>query len=188
MTTTRPGTGPSSTIPKAIFLAGFMGSGKSTIGRQLARELAWAFVDLDTEIERLAGCSIPDIFAAQGEERFRDFEHAALCEQAELSRLGAQRVVALGGGTYAFERNRDLLRRVGLTLWLDAPASTLWERVRLDSNRPLARDRSSFLRIYEERKGSYSQADHRIDSSATTAEALQEVFKLGWMQGLRADG
>ena len=188
MSTDAHGTGPSSTIPKAIFLAGFMGSGKSTIGRQLARELAWAFVDLDTEIERLAGCSIPDIFAARGEERFRDFEHEALCEQAELSRLGTQRVVALGGGTYAFERNRDLLRRVGLTLWLDAPASTLWERVRLDSNRPLARDRSSFLRIYEERKDSYSQADHRIDSSATTAEALHEVFKLGWMQGLRADG
>lgn len=174
--------------PRAIFLAGFMGSGKSTIGRRLARALGWSFVDLDAEIERLAECPIPEIFAARGEDGFRDFEHAALLEQAELSRAAAPRVVALGGGTYAFERNRSLLRQVGPTVWLDAPAETLWERVRLGSHRPLARDRAGFLRIYADREGSYAQADSRIDASATPEEVLREVFKLGWMQGLRADG
>ena len=174
--------------PRAIFLAGFMGSGKSTIGRRLATALGWSFVDLDAEIERLAGRSIPDIFAAHGEDGFRDFEHAALREQAEMSRAAAPRVVALGGGTYAFERNRGLLRQAGPTVWLDAPADTLWERVRPESHRPLARDRAGFLRIYEDRKESYAQADCRIDASATPEEVLREVFKLGWMQGLRADG
>ena len=174
--------------PRAIFLAGFMGCGKSTIGRRLARALGWSFVDLDAEIERLADCSIPEIFAARGEDGFRDFEHAALLEQAEMSRAAAPRVVALGGGTYAFERNRSLLRQVGPTIWLDAPAETLWERVRLGSHRPLASDRVEFLRIYAARKESYAQADCRIDASAAAEEVLREVFKLGWMQGLRADG
>ena len=174
--------------PRAIFLAGFMGSGKSTIGRQLARALGWSFVDLDAEIERLAGRSIPDIFAARGEDGFRDFEHAALREQVELICAGAPRVVALGGGTYAFERNRSLLRQAGPTVWLDAPADALWERVRLESHRPLASDRSEFLRIYAARKESYAQADCRIDASAAPGAVLREVFKLGWMQGLRVDG
>lgn len=188
MSTDAQGAGRRPESPRAIFLAGFMGSGKTTIGRQLARALEWSFIDLDTEIERLAGRSIPDIFEASGEDGFRDFEHAALREQAETSRAGAPRVVALGGGTYAFERNRSLLRQAGPTVWLDAPADTLWERVRLESHRPLARDRASFLRIYAARKESYAQADCRIDASAAPADVLREVFKLGWMQGLRADG
>ena len=188
MTTNRSSAEPPSPIPSAIFLAGFMGSGKSTVGRRLAEALEWAFVDLDAEIERRAGCSIADIFADHGEERFRECEHEALREQAEMSRLGTPRVVALGGGTYTFERNRSLLRQVGPTLWLDAPVEALWERVRLESHRPLARDHAGFVRTYEARKESYSQADSRIDASAAPADVLRQVFELGWMQGLRADG
>lgn len=165
-----------------------MGSGKSTVGHRLAAALEWAFVDLDAEIERRAGCSIANIFAEQGEESFREREHAALREQAEISRLGAPRVVALGGGTYTFERNRSLLRQIGPTVWLDAPVEVLWERVRLESHRPLARDQSGFARIYQARKESYAQADCRIDASAAPADVLRQVFQLGWMQGLRADG
>lgn len=188
MSTDAHGAEPPPESPRAIFLAGFMGSGKSTVGQRLATALGWPFVDLDAEIERLAGRSIPDIFAAHGEDGFRDFEHAALLGQAETSAAAAPRVVALGGGTYAFERNRSLLRQVGPTVWLDAPAETLWERVRLASHRPLASDRAEFLRIYAARKESYAQADCRIDASTTPGEVLREVFKLGWMQGLRADG
>lgn len=188
MSTYKPSPGAQSGSPAAIFLAGFMGSGKSTIGRLLAEALDWKFVDIDAEIERQAGCSIPEIFASQGEERFRDFEHAALRIQVELGQFGTPRVVALGGGTYTFERNRALLRQVGPTLWLDAPAETLWERVRHESHRPLARDHASFLRIYEARKESYALADCRIEVSAAPADVLRQVFQLGWMQGLRADG
>ncbi len=188
MTARRSGTGPRPVTPAAIFLAGFMGSGKSTLGRRLAAALAWPFVDLDAEIERRAGRSIAEMFAAHGEEWFRDCEHAALCEQAAISRRGAPRVVALGGGAYAFERNRSLLRPVGPTVWLDAPVGMLWERVCRAAHRPLARDRAEFARMYEARRGAYAQADCRIDASASPADMQRQVFGLGWMQELRADG
>ena len=188
MSNYKPISGSESGRPAAIFLAGFMGSGKSTIGRRLAKALDWKFVDIDAEIERRVGCSILEIFAAQGEETFRDFEHAALREQAELGRFGTPRVVALGGGTYTFERNRDLLGQVGPTLWLDAPVETLWERVRVESHRPLAHDHTGFQRIYEARTESYALADCRIDASAAPEDVLRQIFQLGWMQGLRTDG
>ncbi len=174
--------------PGAIFLAGFMGSGKSTVGRALADRLGWEFIDLDDEIERRAGQTIPEIFAQHGEDGFREREHAALREQADLSRAGSPRVLALGGGTYANARNQDLLRSAGATLWLDADASTLWERVRHEAHRPLARDHRAFLQLHATRQVAYAKADSRVDASADPAAVLQQIFELGWVQGLRADG
>ena len=172
---------------RAIFLVGFMGSGKSTIGRALGDRLGWPFVDLDTEIERRERRSIPDIFEMYGEDGFRDREHTALREQAELGLAGRPRVLALGGGTFAFARNRDALRRAGLSIWLDADAETLWNRVRHESHRPLARDHETFLRLLASRRTSYARAEFRVDAGSHPDEVLRQIIELGWMQRLLAD-
>lgn len=171
----------------AVFLAGFMGSGKTTVGRAVAARLGWAFVDLDDEIERAAGRAIPEIFDRFGEAGFRDREHAALRAQADRSLSGARFVLALGGGTYAFARNRDLLRQAGPTIWLDADSGTLWDRVRESSHRPLARDRAAFDRLHEARRHSYGMADFRVDGSGSPAHVTGLVLSLPWVQDLLGD-
>ncbi len=178
-------TGPGATF--AIFLAGFMGSGKSTVGREVAKRLGWTFADLDSEIERTAGERIPVIFDRHGEAGFRKREHEALREQANRALTGTRLVLALGGGTYAFARNRDLVRKVGPTIWLDAGTATLWERVRLSSNRPLAHDRSRFERLHRDRRESYAMAEFRIDASPGPTQVANEVLSLGWIGDLQHD-
>ena len=174
--------------PRAIFLAGFMGSGKTTVGRALATRLSWPFVDLDDEIERAAAKGIPRIFAEEGEDGFRAWEHLALAEQARRSLAGAPAVLALGGGTYAFSRNRRVMRPVGPTVWLDAPAHVLWERVRHASHRPLARDRKAFARLHASRAASYSKSDYRVDAARAAPAVLRSVLGLRFVRRLAADG
>ena len=164
-----------------------MGSGKSTVGRLIARRLSRPFVDLDRSIERLAGKAIPRIFDEAGEEGFRDWEHAALAGLAERVPGTGGIVLALGGGTYAFERNRDLLRSFAVTIWLDADPETLWERVRDASHRPLAQDRDAFLRLHASRQESYARADFRIDASGSPEETARRIFRLRWFQERFAD-
>ena len=164
--------------PAAFYLAGFMGSGKSTVGSLLAAALGWPFVDLDNEIERRERTTISEVFAEQGEAGFRRAEREALLEQAALIRDGSRRVVALGGGTYAFPRNRDTMRETGLALWLDADADTLWERVRETTHRPLARDRAEFESLHESRRELYSLADEHIDASELPSQIVDRILRL----------
>src|SRR6187551_1984531 len=103
---------------KVIYVVGFMGSGKSTIGRRLAETLGRPFVDLDDDIEAAAGRRIADIFSNDGEAAFRDAEHAALAARV---RTGDDIVLALGGGAFTFARNRELLAGTGKSVWLDCP-------------------------------------------------------------------
>ena len=147
-----------------LFLAGFMGSGKSTVGRILADELGWTFVDLDQVIEQEQGASITQIFAERGEEAFRQIEHEALREQSRATERGSPRVVAMGGGAYAQERNRTLLEPMGTVVWLDAPVEVLRARVAHETNRPLARDAAKFAELYEARRAQYTMADFRVDA------------------------
>src|SRR5216684_1295347 len=114
----------------ALCLAGFMGSGKTTIGTLLARQLAWRFVDLDDRIEAAAGLGIPQIFERLGEPAFRQIEadqlRAALGRTTELKE---STVLALGGGTYAQPGCPEFLRAAGIAvLWLDAPIEVLLSR------------------------------------------------------------
>ena len=185
--TPSPGGRRAGTKVGAIFVAGFMGSGKSTIGRALAARLGWRFADLDDEIERRAGLGIPEIFETRGEGGFRDCEHEALREQAGLAAMGRPLVLALGGGTYAYSRNRGLMRRVGPAIWLDAAPDALWERVRNEAHRPLARDQEAFRRLHAARVDSYSKADCRVDASGPPSEVLGRILRLGWVQALIAD-
>jgi shikimate kinase len=117
-------------MKRLIFLIGYRGSGKSTVGRLLASRLGWAFVDADAVIEVRAARTIREIFTDEGEPAFRDREAAILgdfCKQTET-------VIATGGGVVLRPENRALLRKYGFVAWLTAGAATLWDRIQSDSS------------------------------------------------------
>jgi shikimate kinase len=116
-----------------ISLIGLPGSGKSTVGRQLARRLDLPFIDSDPEIERRIGCSIREYFEREGEERFRDEEQAVIGEIMQ-SHSG---VLSTGGGTVLLQVNRDRLRASGQVVYLRANPEDVFRRLRHDRNRPL---------------------------------------------------
>ncbi len=162
-------------------LAGFMGSGKTTVGSLLARQLAWRFTDLDERIEQAAGMRIPQIFEGHGEPAFRRIEHEQL--QSALGRAaerGEAAILALGGGTYAQPGNVELLRAAGVpVVWLDCPIDALLARCLTMTGRPLFRDEASFRALYAQRLPSYQQADYRVDSSGEPAAVVAEILRLG---------
>jgi len=162
---------------KLIYLVGFMGTGKSSVGTLLAQQMGWPFVDLDTIIEAGQGASIREIFERAGEAFFRQLEHAALVEVSKKEPA----VIALGGGTFAQKSNFDLIRQTrGVTIWLDCPLEELWQRCSTMDNRPLFRDRKSFSRLYEQRLPLYRQAEFRIATGARSPEEIvQEIIRLG---------
>src|SRR5260370_1273966 len=108
-----------------IFLVGFMGAGKTTVGRALAEHLEFDFFDLDELIEACAGKSVQAIFAELGEAEFRGLEHEAIRACKDRSRA----VIALGGGAYVSEQNRALLRTIGRAVWLDCPLEICLRRI-----------------------------------------------------------
>lgn len=123
------------TPPKNIVLIGFMGSGKSTVGRELHQRLGYPLIDMDQAIERRERRSIAAIFTAHGEEHFRDLESALL---AELATAGQRRrIVSTGGGVIGREGNRTLLRQLGYVVWLHAPVAVILERTARSRDRPL---------------------------------------------------
>ncbi|MFY9559243.1 MAG: shikimate kinase [Terriglobales bacterium] len=141
---------------RAVFLVGFMGSGKSSVGKELARRLGWEFVDLDARIESRKGRTIPEIFRAHGEPGFRLVETAALCELTES--LERESVVALGGGAFVPAENRALLRHWP-AVFLEAPVDELWRRsAEQEGVRPLRTDREQFAGLYAKRLPYYRQA------------------------------
>ena len=148
---------------RAIFLLGFMGSGKSSVGQELARRLRWDFLDLDARIESRERRTIPEIFRDHGEPGFRLVETAALCELTES--LERDTVVALGGGAFAQEKNRALIRHWP-TVFLEAPIDELWRRSSEEKDtRPLRKDREQFARLYAERLPSYRQAAVAVETA-----------------------
>ncbi len=138
-----------------LYLIGFMGSGKSAMGRRLAPHLGRPFVDLDQTIERRHNATISEIFARSGEAHFRRLESALLQEVA----AGDPKVVATGGGTYQSEANRTLMHESGLVLWLDVPLELALERSLRDPDRPLAADQKKFEMLYRRRRELYARAD-----------------------------
>lgn len=170
-----------------VCLTGFMGSGKSTIGRLLAAQLAWHFTDLDEEIENESGLSISQIFAQKGEAVFRDVEHECLARVLAMAAARNMRLVlALGGGTFTQPRNAVLLREStaakgagAAVIWLDCPSDELLQRCVLMGDRPLFRDEASFRKLYEERLPYYRQADYRVESSGEPMRVVEQILALG---------
>ncbi len=144
-----------------IYLTGFMGCGKTTVGRRLARRLGMEFVDLDEAIERRAGMTVRQIFEAQGEPAFRQMEAEALRGTLALPDV----VVALGGGTMAYEANAALVGASGLSVWINPAFGTIAARIggRGKTDRPLFKDESQALALYRERLPAYRRADLTVD-------------------------
>lgn len=162
-------------MPSPVFLVGFMGSGKSTIGALLAKELNAPFVDLDDDIEAAEGRTIAEIFESGGEQRFRDLEHEALSKRADA---GGSAVIALGGGAFTFARNRETMRGKGTSIWLDCPFETAHRRVAGFAHRPLAKDPEKFRALFDTRRGEYAKADVRIAiDSDDPADAVRDILK-----------
>ncbi len=164
----------------AVFLVGFMGAGKTSAGRALARRLNWLFEDLDDRIVEREGRSVPDIFRESGEAAFRQAEHTAL--RAVLNDVGSglARIVALGGGAFAQSENAALLNAAGFpTVFLDADVSELWDRCcaqakESGAERPLLKDLAQFRELLRMRRRSYSKASFRIDTSGRGVDAVAE--------------
>ncbi|MHB1012559.1 MAG: shikimate kinase [Desulfobacteria bacterium] len=154
-----------------VVLVGFMGSGKSSVGRELARRFNAPFVDVDERIESAAGCPIRDLFAREGETAFRDREKAALCDA--LSVKGC--VIATGGGAFVDEENRVLLRSYAPVVYLETAVGTLLERLAGDLGRPLLRgaDREEVVReLLSRRVPGYRTADVTVRTDGRTVEEV----------------
>lgn len=156
----------------AIYLVGFMGCGKTTVGRALAEELGWSFIDLDEEIERRECASIAEIFDTRGESAFRRMEHAALHDRVRNVQSGRPQVVSLGGGAFLVEENFDLVSNNGITIWIDCPLPRIEQRIAGQTHRPLARDPEGLRRLFEVRRHGYARADYRIEVSSDDAGAV----------------
>jgi shikimate kinase len=173
------------TAVTAVFLVGFMGAGKTTVGRALGQRLNWIFEDLDNRIEQAEGRAVADIFRDSGEQAFRRIERAALKQVLQELQAGSIRVIALGGGAFAQPANAASLQAAGMpTVFLDAPMEELWQRCREQamreqtkrgrSERPLLRSIDQFRELHASRREAYLSASLRIETGSRTIEAIAD--------------
>ena len=156
-----------------LYLVGMMGSGKSSVGRPLAAALGYRFLDADSSVEQVAGRSIAEIFASEGESGFRELESAVLNQIASWHSL----VVATGGGAVTRKTNWGHMQQ-GIVVWLDAPDELLLERLAADPTpRPLMQSPDPGARLaslLDERRPLYSQADLRIVQDGRSPELVAQ--------------
>ncbi len=162
-----------------IYLVGFMASGKTTIGAQLADQLGWRFVDLDQDIEAQQEASIVQLFDTRGEQEFRTIEAAALLRRVREIERGMATVMALGGGAFVQPANVELVCRHGVTVWLNCPFPVIVRRTAQSGHRPLARDPERFQALYKERQAAYERAEHHIPiESDDPHDAVTAILRL----------
>ena len=162
---------------KNIILCGFMGAGKTVVGRELAKIMGCRFIDTDELIEHEQGVAIKAIFATRGEEYFRDLEHEMCKKIADMKNC----VVSTGGGALTYERNVEAIKRNGKVVFLDASFDVICDRIGGSTSRPLFQDKEKARALYEERREKYLAAsDYTIDgdmSARKTALTIAEIFK-----------
>lgn len=157
-----------------VYLVGMPGSGKSTVGPELAARLGVPFVELDSEVERAAGSTVREIFQRDGEARFRELEAAALAEAAARD----PSVVSCGGGVVLEPANRVTLRATGEVVFLSVPLEVLAERVRPSAERPLIRAEGDLERLYREREALYREfAAHVVDAGGAPQDVAAAIEK-----------
>ncbi len=159
-----------------IYLTGFMGSGKTVVGRELQHLLSWPLLDMDEEIERTEGCPVSEIFATRGEDAFRDAETALLKELSGRDLL----LVSCGGGVVLRQENRKIMKESGSVVYLSASPETVYERLQKDSSRPLLQNKKSVEDIrtmMEGRRPFYEEAGIVIDVETKTPKEVAEEIK-----------
>jgi shikimate kinase len=159
---------------RAVVLVGFMGAGKSSVGRALGRRLGWTFEDLDDRVEARERRRIMEIFREAGEAEFRRAEHQALRQALAEAETGRARILAVGGGAFVQPENASLLDRADTpTVFLDAPADELWRRCCADAvDRPLRRKEEEFRQLYEGRRPRYLHARLRVETGGREIERI----------------
>lgn len=160
-----------------IVLCGFMGSGKTTVGLELAKIMGRKFIDTDDMIEREQGVAIKAIFTVHGEDYFRDLEFACCKKISAMKNC----VVSTGGGALTFKSNVDALKQGGKIVFLDADFDVICQRIGNTKTRPLFQDKEKARALYDERRPKYlSAADYVVDgnmSARKTAMEIAEMFR-----------
>jgi shikimate kinase len=159
-----------------IFLVGFMGVGKSSVGRALAARLRWDFEDTDALVVQAEGRAIDDIFRTSGEGRFRELEWGVLRSLGRRKRI----VVATGGGLFLGVAQRAFIRAEGISCWLDASLAVVAARMAGGASRPLWSDDDALSRrtFFERRRAAYALATLRVDASRGTADEVARVVEI----------
>lgn len=157
--------------PSRVVLVGFMGAGKSAVGPEVARALGFRFLDLDRALERRLGLTVPELFRTRGEAAFRAEELAEARTAAALER----HVIAAGGGAFAQDETRNVLRRDAFSVWLRCGLATVLDRIPTDGSRPLAMDRATIAELFVQREPSYRQADRAVDAEQEPASVARDV-------------
>jgi shikimate kinase len=163
-----------------VFLVGFMGAGKTSVGRALGLRLGWEFEDLDDRIERREGRTVAEIFRASGEQEFRRTERSALRDLLQGLRRGKAKVVALGGGAFVQPANATRLKAAGVpTIFLDAAVEELWERCQQQASkqgmeRPLLGSQERFATLHKSRRKGYMKASSRIETGGQNVKQIAE--------------
>ena len=164
-------------IDRSIVLVGLMGVGKSTVGRRLAKRLGLEFVDSDSEIERVAGYTISEIFDRFGEPSFRDGERRVLARLVN----GTPKVIATGGGAFMDPATRALILETCTVVWLDADIALLAERVSRRDNRPLLKGRDAATVLTDlaaKRNPIYAEAHIHVRSESTPHDdAVERIIR-----------
>ncbi|MBU8908984.1 shikimate kinase [Desertibacillus haloalkaliphilus] len=152
-----------------IYLTGFMGAGKTTVGQQLAEFLSFEVVDTDQYIENKLGQTIPDIFAKEGEQAFRTYETEALNEIT-----GESLIVTTGGGIIQKKENRDIMKKKGVIIYLHCELEEIFNRLEGDESRPLlkGKNKEQVATLFADRLPHYEDANHVVD---TTNQSLEDI-------------
>lgn len=155
-----------------IVLCGFMGSGKTVVGRELAKIMGRKFVDTDELIEKEQGVAIKAIFATHGEDYFRDLEFEMCKKVADMKGV----VVSTGGGAMTFERNVEAIKEGSKVVFLDASFDVICERIGDSTTRPLFQDKQKAKALYDERKDKYlAAADYVISGDMSARKTALEI-------------
>jgi shikimate kinase len=173
--------------PRSLVLVGMMGAGKSSVGRRLAARLSVPFIDADAEIEKAAGMTITEIFAAHGEPYFRAGETRVI---ARLLESGPQ-VLATGGGAFMNVETRSAIRAKGISVWLRATLEVLNRRIKRRGDRPLlkgADPAETLRRLLEERDPVYAEADLTVESRDVPHETIVDEILAGLRPRLVPEG
>ncbi|RKU39268.1 shikimate kinase [Candidatus Poribacteria bacterium] len=169
-----------------IVLVGFMGTGKTSVGKRLAQRLEMPLIDTDDIIAADSGMDIPDIFAQHGEAYFRDLESAAVCKAANLE----GHVVSTGGGVVLRASNLDMLKRTGVVFCLTATSEEIWQRVGSETHRPLLQTPNPLGKIEQmliERRPSYARADHQIPTTGLSIKVVTDKIVEIFQQSLYSE-